>query len=100
WSKKGLDKFIHLMVALKDRLEVKTLQGRLKQELERQGEEKVNEIIRQNTLWKSLKTVLRKRHVTTCHRKAPCGGIKRLKRNLENFDSWDRRSERRRLLRE
>ncbi|WP_347568873.1 ISLre2 family transposase [Evansella sp. AB-P1] len=35
WSTKGLDKFIHLMVALKDRLEVKTLQGRLKQELQR-----------------------------------------------------------------
>ncbi|MCD8508762.1 MAG: UPF0236 family protein, partial [Bacillus sp. (in: Bacteria)] len=34
WSTKGLDKFIGLMVALRDRLEVKTLKGRLNQVLE------------------------------------------------------------------
>ena len=36
WSTKGLDKFMDLMVALKDGLEIKTLQGRLKQALKSQ----------------------------------------------------------------
>ncbi|MBP2075968.1 UPF0236 family protein [Oceanobacillus polygoni] len=31
WSEKGLDKFINIMVALKDKLEVKTLHGILEQ---------------------------------------------------------------------
>ncbi|MBD1383641.1 ISLre2 family transposase, partial [Metabacillus arenae] len=35
WSEKGLDKFIDVMVAFKDKLEIKTLQGQLKQGLER-----------------------------------------------------------------
>jgi glycosyltransferase involved in cell wall biosynthesis len=40
WSEKGLDKFIDVMVALKDKLEIKTLQGRLKQVLEIQESKK------------------------------------------------------------
>lgn len=43
WSGNGLDKFIDLMVALKDRLEVKTLQGRLEQTLELQEDERLKE---------------------------------------------------------
>lgn len=34
WSDDGLNKFTNVFVALKDRLEIKTLQGRLKQALE------------------------------------------------------------------
>ncbi|WP_311998317.1 UPF0236 family protein [Virgibacillus sp. 19R1-5] len=34
WCEKGLDKFIDIMVALKDNLEIKTLQGMLKQTME------------------------------------------------------------------
>jgi hypothetical protein len=33
WSTEGLDKFVDIMVALKDKLEIKTLQGQLKQVL-------------------------------------------------------------------
>ncbi|TES57522.1 ISLre2 family transposase [Halalkalibacterium halodurans] len=40
WSAKGLDKFIDLMVALKDRLEVKTLKGSLNQSLELEEEKR------------------------------------------------------------
>ncbi len=43
WSEKGLDKFMDVMVALKDKLEIKTLQGQLTQGLdleERKKEEK------------------------------------------------------------
>lgn len=36
WSEKGLDKFIDVMVALKDKLEIKTLQGQFKQVLDSQ----------------------------------------------------------------
>jgi hypothetical protein len=40
WSEKGLDKFIYVMVSLKDKLEIKTLQGRLMQVLEIQESQK------------------------------------------------------------
>lgn len=43
WSDDGLNKFTNVFVALKDRLEIKTLQGRLKQALEIK-EEKQNEL--------------------------------------------------------
>ncbi|MBB5172822.1 ISLre2 family transposase [Texcoconibacillus texcoconensis] len=38
WSTRGLDKFIDVMVALKDHLEIKTLQGKLKQSQDHQEE--------------------------------------------------------------
>lgn len=40
WSNKGLDKFIDVMVALKDKLEIKTLQGTLHQGLNDQETQK------------------------------------------------------------
>ena len=43
WSKNGLDKFIDLMVALKDGLEVKTLQGRWQPALDVQDEQRLRE---------------------------------------------------------
>ncbi|SDZ55741.1 Uncharacterised protein family (UPF0236) [Evansella caseinilytica] len=43
WSTKGLDKFIDVMVALKDRLEIKTLQGRMTSVLEQQEESQSKE---------------------------------------------------------
>lgn len=43
WSEKGLDKFVDVMVALKDKLEIKTLQGRLKQVLDMQESKKKRE---------------------------------------------------------
>src|SRR5699024_12488830 len=36
WCRDGLDRFIDVMVALKDNLEIKTLQGKLEQSLEGQ----------------------------------------------------------------
>lgn len=38
WSQKGLDKFIDVLVALKDRLEIKTLQGRIESAAEEQNQ--------------------------------------------------------------
>jgi len=40
WSQKGLDKFIDVMVALKDKLEIKTLQGKFQQGLDGQESQK------------------------------------------------------------
>lgn len=40
WSEKGLDKFIDIMVALKDKLEIKTLQGQFKQDMDIQEHQK------------------------------------------------------------
>src|SRR5699024_594319 len=40
WCTEGLDKFIDIMVALKDNLEIKTLHGILEHSLEQQEKEK------------------------------------------------------------
>lgn len=40
WSDKGLDKFIDVLVALKDKLEIRTLQGKLKQALDIKEEQR------------------------------------------------------------
>jgi len=40
WSQKGLDKFTDVLVALKDRLEIKTLQGRIESVVEEQDQKK------------------------------------------------------------
>src|SRR5699024_8109287 len=62
WCRDGLDRFMDVMVALKDNLEIKTLQGKLDQSLEGQKKklakippkhfvEKLKDSVTEATLW-------------------------------------------------